>query len=81
MPKRRSKTRLSTESGFLTLAVLIEIMQQAASRGGPAPLPHIADSLGISLSYAEKLVIQLRDAGLATSVRGVNGGYLPAKPS
>lgn len=43
---------------------------------GPLPLKNIAESQGISEHYLEQLIAVLRKNGLATSVRGAQGGYL-----
>ena len=42
----------------------------------PIPLKSIAERQGISENYLEKLMLQLRKAGLVVSVRGTQGGYL-----
>ncbi len=43
---------------------------------GPVALRSIAESQGISEHYLEQLIAVLRKNGLATSVRGAQGGYL-----
>lgn len=43
---------------------------------GPIPLKNIAESQEIPESYLEQLVAVLKRNGLATSVRGAQGGYL-----
>lgn len=43
---------------------------------GPIPLKNIAESQDISENYLEQLIAVLRRNGLATSVRGAQGGYL-----
>lgn len=48
---------------------------------GPISLKSIAHRQGISEHYLEKLMNQLRVAGLAQSIRGVQGGYILAKPA
>ncbi len=45
----------------------------------PIPLKSIAERQGISENYLEKLMGQLRSAGLVISVRGTQGGYLLAR--
>lgn len=42
----------------------------------PISLKSIAERQGISENYLEKLMLQLRKAGLVVSVRGTQGGYL-----
>lgn len=46
---------------------------------GPTSLKSIANRQGISEHYLEKLMNQLRIAGLVHSTRGVQGGYTLAK--
>lgn len=48
---------------------------------GPVSLTSIAERQNISLSYLEQLMAKLKRAGLVNSVRGVNGGYVIAKPA
>lgn len=43
---------------------------------GPIPLKNIAESQDISENYLEQLIAVLRRNGLATSVRGAQGGYM-----
>lgn len=47
----------------------------------PIPLTSIAERQNISVSYLEQLMAKLKRAGLVNSVRGVNGGYVIAKPA
>lgn len=46
----------------------------------PVSLSNIACRQDISLSYLEQLIAKLKKAGLVKSIRGVNGGYILAKP-
>lgn len=47
----------------------------------PIALSSIAERCDISLSYLEQLISQLKKAGVVTSVRGAQGGYiLKGKP-
>ncbi len=47
----------------------------------PVSLTSIAERQGISISYLEQLMAKLKRAGLINSVRGVNGGYVIARPT
>lgn len=47
----------------------------------PVPLTSIAERQDISVSYLEQLMAKLKKAGLVNSIRGVNGGYVIAKPA
>jgi Rrf2 family transcriptional regulator, iron-sulfur cluster assembly transcription factor len=46
---------------------------------GPASVNAIATRQFLPIPYLEKLLIELRRAGLVESIRGVNGGYKLAK--
>jgi Rrf2 family protein len=47
----------------------------AKNDGGPLTLPEISSKEGLSLSYAGKLLMCLKKAGLVKAVRGRQGGY------
>lgn len=47
----------------------------------PVSLTSIAERQGISISYLEQLMAKLKKSGLVNSIRGVNGGYVIAKPA
>lgn len=49
------------------------------SNGSPVSLLSIATRQNISASYLEGMFAALKRAGLVVSVRGVGGGYLPAR--
>ena len=57
------------------------LLQLARNHGRPEPLTvrEIAANEGISAAYAEKLLHRLATSGLATSVRGVKGGFRLAR--
>ncbi len=46
----------------------------------PAPLAEIAASEAIPAPFLERILAQLRDAGLVKSTRGASGGYALARP-
>jgi len=48
--------------------------------GTPMPLSVLAQNQGISEAYLEQLLRALKQAGLVTAKRGVNGGYCIARP-
>lgn len=60
----------------------LRCMLQIASHKVPAPLPvrEIAKRERLTPVYVEKILVNLRKAGLVKSVRGVNGGYIIALP-
>ena len=65
--------------GRYGLRILMDI---AANRtGAPRMIREIAENQGISQKYVSRLVIDLRNAGFIKSLRGVNGGYVLAKPA
>lgn len=44
------------------------------------PLGSIAERQHISISYLEQLIAKLRKAGIVSSIRGAQGGYVLSKP-
>ena len=60
----------------------LRCMLMLARRGSemPVTLPEISMSEGITLPYAGKLLMNLRQAGLVKAVRGRNGGYVLSRP-
>ncbi len=44
-------------------------------------LSQISERQGISMNYLEQLVAKLKKAGIVTSVRGAQGGYMLAEPA
>jgi len=46
---------------------------------GPAPLIEIATSEGIPAPFLERILAQLREAGLVQATRGASGGYALAR--
>jgi Rrf2 family protein len=57
---------------------MLELARQYGE--GPTPLRQVAQVQGLSLSYLERVMALLRDAGLVTSIRGAHGGYSLARP-
>ena len=70
--------RLTTKSRYGTRMVLDLALN---STGSPVRLSEISKRQGISLKYLEKLIRELKMAGLVKSVRGPYGGYMLAKPT
>ncbi len=48
---------------------------------GPISLTSISERQAISVNYLEQLISPLRKAGLVTSIRGAQGGYMLARPA
>lgn len=70
--------KLSTKGRYGVTAMYDLAMNCQA---GPVSLKSIAVRQGISENYLEKLMSQMRNAGLVTSVRGAQGGYVLARDS
>ena len=64
--------RLTTKGRYAVTAMLDLALHHDQ---GPVTLADIAQRQGISLSYLEQLVAQLRRRGLVSSTRGPGGGY------
>lgn len=69
------KLSTTAEYGFRALIHLAENQLEK-----PYPLAEISKKEQISLAYLEKIFAKLREAGIVSSVKGIGGGYLLAKP-
>lgn len=64
------------------LRCLIQIARRAPDpEGSPVCIRDVAEAEGLSLDYAAKLLRVLRQSGLVTSERGVNGGFRLSRPT
>jgi Rrf2 family transcriptional regulator, iron-sulfur cluster assembly transcription factor len=72
----RSYMKLTTRGHYSVKAMLDLSLQP---NYGPASVSAIATRQFLPTPYLEKLLIELRRAGLVKSIRGVNGGYKLAK--
>ena len=70
--------KLSTK-GRYGLRALIDLAQYSEQEA--VSISSISQRQNISESYLEQLVAKLRKAGLVTSIRGAQGGYLLARPA
>ncbi|WP_418792280.1 RrF2 family transcriptional regulator [Phosphitispora sp. TUW77] len=68
--------RISTKGHYVVQA-MFELAQHYGM--GPVPLKIIAGRQEISEHYLERLIAGLRKAGLVSSVRGSQGGYILAR--
>jgi Rrf2 family transcriptional regulator, iron-sulfur cluster assembly transcription factor len=69
-----------TTRGHYSVKALLDLSLQPSY--GPAPVKAIAQRQALPAPYLEKLLIELRQAGLVNSVRGAQGGYqLARKPA
>jgi Rrf2 family transcriptional regulator, iron-sulfur cluster assembly transcription factor len=68
--------KLTTRGNYSVKAMLDLSLQPGY---GPASVSAIATRQHLPIPYLEKLLIELRRAGLVKSIRGVNGGYKLAK--
>ena len=69
--------RLSARGQYGVRAI-VELARHYQS--GPVPLGRIAEAQEISATYLERILGQLRRAGLVESRRGAHGGYTLAHP-
>lgn len=67
-----------TTRGHYSVKALLDLSLQPTY--GPASVRAIAQRQDIPAPYLEKLLIELRRAGLVRSVRGSQGGYQLARP-
>ncbi|MDR1665203.1 MAG: Rrf2 family transcriptional regulator [Clostridiales bacterium] len=70
--------KISTRSRY-GLRAMVELASQGENRC--ITLKNIAEKHGMSEYYLEQLFAPLKKAGLATSVRGAQGGYKLGKPA
>ena len=66
-----------TTRGHYSVKAMLDLSLQPGY--GPASVRSIANRQYLPIPYLEKLLIELRQAGLVKSIRGVNGGYQLAK--
>ena len=70
--------KLTTRSHY-SVKALLDLSLQAEY--GPASVSAIANRQNLPAPYLEKLLIQMRQAGIVRSIRGSQGGYqLASKP-
>ncbi len=67
-----------TTRGHYSVKALLELSLQ--KRESPISVRTIAQRQEIPAPYLEKLLIELRKAGLVESIRGAQGGYYLARP-
>jgi len=70
--------RVSAKAEYACVAML----ELAASHGDPQPvrIKTIADTHAIPQRFLVQILLQLKGAGLVTSIRGASGGYQLARP-
>ncbi len=81
-PAKKSAHETSTDMklttrGHYSVKAMLDLSLQP--NYGPASVNAIATRQFLPIPYLEKLLIELRRAGLVESIRGVNGGYKLAK--
>ena len=61
----------------------LRCLVQLARRGAGPPLSarEIAEAEGLTVEYVTQILVRLRHAGLARSVRGSRGGFLLTRPA
>ncbi|MBD2103801.1 Rrf2 family transcriptional regulator [Leptolyngbya sp. FACHB-261] len=62
-----------TRRGHYSVRALLDLVMCGTQ--GPVPVRDISRRQGLPAPYLEKLLIELRQAGIVHSVRGVQGGY------
>lgn len=67
-----------TTKGHYSVKALLELSLQKQKR--PVSVRVIAQRQDIPAPYLEKLLLELRRAGLVTAIRGAQGGYHLARP-
>lgn len=67
-----------TTRGHYSVKALLDLSLQP--NFGPASVKAISQRQDLPAPYLEKLLIEMRKAGIVESVRGVQGGYQLAKP-
>jgi len=70
--------KLSTKGRYGVQALFELALHEGA---GPVSLKLIAERQALSEHYLEQLAAPLRKAGLITSVRGAQGGYILGRPA
>lgn len=70
--------RITTRSRYGLRAVLYLARRR---QPGPAPLSEIAAAEELPAAFLERILAQLRDAGLVRTTRGAAGGYELARPA
>lgn len=68
-----------TTRGHYSVKALLDLALHSAQQ--PVSVNTIAERQGLPPPYLEKLLIDLRRAGIIESVRGAQGGYRLAKPA
>jgi Rrf2 family protein len=68
-----------TTKGHYSVKALLDLALQPKAR--PTSVRAIAQRQDLPAPYLEKLLIELRRAGLVESVRGAQGGYRLARPA
>lgn len=68
-----------TTRGHYSVKALLDLALQPGCQ--PVSVSSIAQRQALPMAYLEKLLIDLRRAGLVTSVRGAQGGYRLARPA
>src|SRR5262245_12359033 len=71
--------KLSAKAEYACIA-MVELAARA-NRGQPVSIKAISDQYGISSGFLMQIFLQLKGAGLVSSVRGASGGYQLMRPA
>lgn len=70
--------KVSAKAEYACLALLA--LAQHGQTTSPLRIREIAESHGIPARYLVQILLQLKGAGLVSSIRGASGGYRLARP-
>ena len=71
--------RLSARTEYAAIAA-VELARRGDA-GGPVGMKAICDTHGVPARFLVHILLQLKRAGIVTSVRGAGGGYRLARPA
>lgn len=76
MLRHNAPVRISAKGDYAVCAVIV-----LARQDGTATAEAIAGASGVPVKFLEKILHELRRAGIVTSRRGVDGGHALARPA
>ena len=71
--------KLSAKAEYACVAMLE--LAARSNRGLPVSIKAISEQYGISSGFLMQIFLQLKGAGLVSSVRGASGGYQLLRPA
>jgi Rrf2 family protein len=73
--------RVSAKADYALRAAIELAAHELGDDGRPLKGERIAQAQEIPLKFLENILVELRNAGIVTSRRGAEGGYLLARPA